>query len=125
MTVLGRVSLDAADDRLVDGLEQQLATVAYGPLGATYEWGRLLAWLLPDRWQPASYIDVPSSDDLSNTHGRLLAALARNDDPWEQGAGNACLVLGQVGLPHDRAVVAALAGVEVPGRPSWWRRWTS
>ncbi|MEQ4205763.1 hypothetical protein ABNF93_10385 [Actinopolymorpha sp. B9G3] len=125
VAVLDRVSVDAADDRLVDGLEQQLATVAYGPLGATYEWGRLLAWLFPDRWQPASYINVPSSDDLSNTQGRLLAALARNDDPWEQGAGNASLVLGQVGLPHDRAVIAALAGVEVPGRPSWWRRWTS
>lgn len=123
--VLDRVSVDAADGRLVDGLEQQFATVAYGPFGATYEWGRLLAWLFPDRWQQAAYIDVPSSDDLSNTQRRLLAALARNDDPWEQGAGNASLVLGQVGLPHDRAVVAALAGVEVPRRRSWWRRRTS
>jgi hypothetical protein len=42
---------------------------------------------------PASCVDVPSSDDLSNTQGRLLAALVRNDDPWERGAGNASLVL--------------------------------
>lgn len=123
--VLDRMSVDAADDGLVDGLEQQLATLPYGPFGATYEWGRILAWLFPDRWQQTAYRDVPSPGDLSNTQRRLLAALARNDDPWEKGAGNASLVLGQVGLPHDRAVVAALAGVEVPHRRTWWHRLTS
>ncbi|GGU36370.1 hypothetical protein [Nocardioides albus] len=120
--VLDRVPVDAADDRLVDGLEQQLATLPYGPFGATYEWGRILAWIFPDRWQQTAYRDVPSSGDLSNTQRRLLGALARNDDPWERGAGNASLVLGQVGLPHNRAVVTELAGVEVPRRGSWWRR---
>ena len=119
--VLDRVSIDVADARLVGGLEQQLATVGYGPLGATYEWGRVLAWLFPERWQQTSYIAMPSPDSLSSTQRRLLTALVHNDDPWEQGAGNASLALGQVGLPHDRAMVAALAGMRIPGRRSWWR----
>lgn len=122
VAVFDRVSVDVADARLIDGLEHQLATARYGPLGASHEWGPLLAWLFPDRWQPNSYRNVPASDDLSVTQRHLLAALARNDDPWMQGAGNASLALGRVGLPHDRALVAALAGVELPGRRSWWRR---
>ena len=118
VTVLDRVPVDAADELLIAGLEQQLATTAYGPLGATYEWGRVLAWLFPDRWRPSSYLDPPPSEELTNTQSRLLAALVGNDDPWERGAGNASGALGQVGLPHDRAVVAALTGVEKPRRRS-------
>lgn len=118
--VLDRVPVDTADARLVDGLEQQLATVDYGPMGATYEWGPVLRWLFPDRWQPSAYVDMPSSGDLSDTQRRLLGALVRNDDPWVDAAGNAGLVLGQVGLPHDRALVAALVGAQ---RPRRWPRW--
>jgi hypothetical protein len=122
--VLDRVSAGDADALLINGLERQLATVAYGPLGASSEWGPILAWLFPDRWRQNAFRDVPRSDELSPTQRRLLSALARNDDPWSSGAGNAALALGQVGLPHDRGVVAAIAGVRLPRRGVRWPRRT-
>ena len=118
-SVLDRVEFSTAAPLLINGLVEQLSSLAYGPFGATYEWGPVLAWMFPSRWQSRAYIDVPAPATLGATQRLLLAALARNDDPWENGFGNASLVLGNVGLPHDRKVIRKLARGRIASR--WWQ----
>lgn len=120
--VLDRVPATSADSTLAEALERLLATREFGPLGATYEWGPVLRWVLPDRWQQASYRAPLEQAELSPLQLRLLTALLQNDDPWQAGQGNASLALGMVGLPHDRAMVAGLLGITPAKGRAWWRR---
>jgi hypothetical protein len=120
--VLDHVPVTSADSTLVEALERLLATKDFGPLGATYEWGPVLRWLFPDRWQQTSYSAPLEPADLSPVQFRLLTALLNNDDPWQAGQGNASLELGRVGLPHDRAIVAGVLGGMPKKSRGWWRR---
>jgi hypothetical protein len=120
-TVLDRTPVNNAGTPLVDALAGVLARPS-GPLGATYEWGPVLAWAFPDRVQKGVVQAVPLPQSLTPLQNRLLAALVGNDKVWTPKSGNDSLALRRVGLPHDRAVVAGLLRTETPPK-SPERRW--
>lgn len=121
--VLNQTTAAEADDRLIDALVSVLSRGS-GPLGATYEWGPVLAWAFPDRVQTGVVRKVPLPESLTPVQGRLLGALVRNDKVWAPKSGNDSLALKKVGLPHDRAVVATLVEAAVPRSKRRWLRRT-
>jgi hypothetical protein len=122
VAILDQTPVTEASPSLVDALVGVLARPS-GPLGATYEWGPVLAWAFHDRVQEGVVRPVPPPETLTRLQARLLVALVSNDKVWSPKSGNDSLALARVGLPHDRAAVASLVPMTPPksGR-RWWGR---